>query len=102
MNTPNDLAALRAECDVLRLTLAQLIRNKIVSDYPPGIGEEVWCDPDMVGVVGGLAGPNGSPELHLEAFSRFCDSVRGAAGMRHRQAVIASRCYERIARTVGD
>ena len=93
MNTPNetDLAALRAECDVLRLMLALMIREKIDRDYPPGIGDDVWCGTDMAGVVTGLAGPNGSPDLHLEAFTRFSDSIRGAAGPRRRQAAIAGR-----------
>ena len=105
MNTPNetDLAALRAECDVLRLMLSRVIDTKIKRDYPPGVGDDVWCGPDMAGVVTGLAGPNGSPELHMEAFSRFCDSVRDAAGPRRRQAASSGRHYgDRIARVVGD
>jgi hypothetical protein len=89
MNTPNEtdlaaLAALRAEIDVLRLMLAQVIAAKITTDYAMGNnrdselphGWDLWCGPEMAATVVSLAGPNDSPELHLEAFSRLCDSVR--------------------------
>jgi hypothetical protein len=84
-----DLAALRAECDVLRLMVALMIREKIDSDHAPGIGDDIWTGPDMAAVVGGLAGPAASPDLHLEAFTRFCDSVNDAGGPRRRQAAVA-------------
>ena len=65
MNTPttpkNDLAALRAECDVLRLLLALVIRKKIDREHAPGIGEDMWRGPDMAGVVTGLGRPDGCP-----------------------------------------
>jgi hypothetical protein len=105
MNAPNetDLAALRAECDVLRLMLSLVIREKIDREHAPGIGDDIWCGTDMAAAVVGLVGPDDTPEAHLEAFSRFCDSVRDAAGPRRRQAATAGRHYgDRIARVVGD
>jgi hypothetical protein len=105
MNTPNetDLAALRAECDVLRLMLAHLLLDKINTNYPPGIGWDVWCGSDMAGAVTGLAGPNGSPDLHLEAFSRFCDSVNNAVEpLRPRRGPSALNNAFRMRAALGD
>jgi hypothetical protein len=95
---PNDLAALRAECDVLRLMLAHLLLDKINNSYPDGTGYDAWCGAKMAGVVAGMAGPDGSPDLHLQAFSRFCDSVNKAV-----EPLQPRRRYgDLIARTVGD
>jgi hypothetical protein len=64
MNTPNDadLAALRAECNVLRLMLSLLVRDNVERDMLPGIGLERWCGPEMAAVVTGELGPHATPE----------------------------------------
>jgi hypothetical protein len=74
MNTPNDtdIAALRAECDVLRFILARIVAAKIKRDYPPGVGLAAWCGLDMACEVTNLATDQGlSNELHVEAYDRF-------------------------------
>jgi hypothetical protein len=85
MNTPTtstetgDLAALRAECDVLRLVLSHLLLDKINNHCPDGTGYDVWCGQYMADAAAGLAARrHETPERHLEAFSRFCDSVNNA------------------------
>jgi hypothetical protein len=106
MNTPNDtdLAALRAECNVLRLMLSLLVRDNVERDMLPGIGLERWCGPEMAAVVTGELGPHATPEqtqLHLDAFGRFCNSVCDADVTRRRRAAITGHRYADLMRRTG-
>jgi hypothetical protein len=107
MQTQDPVTVLRAECDLLRLMLALLIREKINSEFPmPEMGMEVWGGAEMASVVSGLSGPNDSSEqvqARLDALSRFTDSLRGVGEAARRGRDLAGHQFAAIhAQTGGD
>jgi hypothetical protein len=84
--------------------LSLLVRDNVERDMPPVIGMDRWCGPEMAAIVTGELGPDATPEqtrLHLEAFSRFCNSVCDADATRRRQAAITSHRYADLMRRTG-
>jgi hypothetical protein len=111
MNAPTQaqdpVATLQAECDVLRLMVVLLLREKINSEFPmPEMGIDVWAGANMAAVVAGLSGPDGSPEqvqTHLDALARFGGMLRDAIDETQMLRSLAGRQFRALhARTGGD
>ena len=81
-STRDEMTALQAECDVIRLMVVLMLRREINSEFPvPEMGVDVWAGDNMAAVVSGLAGPSGTPEqvqARLDALAKFGDMLRNA------------------------